>query len=237
MGYCGKAIEVKFYPPFPSKQGLESRNFNLRITMADSSKEINQFIDRARSGSTTAIKLLIESLNPSVLKAIRSRLNRKLRTKFDSQDFAQDVWASFFANNSEDIDFQTKEEITAYLIKMAKHKVIDAVRQRLKTKKYNLNKERPLETESSGAKAEPASSQPSPSQLLMTKEEWDQLMKDLPPLYRQVLVLSRLGYGSTKIAEKMGINRRKVSRIFEKLRLKMNGTGESENIPNQDPGS
>jgi len=54
-------------------------------------------LEQARAGSDSAARELIERFGPFILRVIRNRLDPRLRSIFDSADFSQAVWASFFA--------------------------------------------------------------------------------------------------------------------------------------------
>jgi hypothetical protein len=70
---------------------------------------------RVRDGSATAIQELLERYEPSVLKIIRETLPDRLRAQFDSIDFTQDMWKSFFPRLPQAPAFETPAELAAYL--------------------------------------------------------------------------------------------------------------------------
>ena len=55
-------------------------------------QEFANLIDRLREGSDEAFTLLLERFGPYVMRSVRRSLDRRLRARFDSQDFAQAVW-------------------------------------------------------------------------------------------------------------------------------------------------
>ena len=58
--------------------------------------EFSDLLARAKAGDEQAIREFVSRFEQDVRMMVRSRLPRKLRTQFDSTDFAQAVWQSFF---------------------------------------------------------------------------------------------------------------------------------------------
>ena len=83
----------------------------------------------------------IESYGPHIKRVVRHRLNQKMRSKFDSGDFVQMVWASFFANPRQIAQFKEPNQLIKYLVIMARNKVIDESRRCLKYQQNNVRKE------------------------------------------------------------------------------------------------
>ena len=62
--------------------------------------EFNELLKRARAGDKGAIRDFLSQFEQEVQTMVRSRLPRKLRTQFDSTDFVQSVWQSFFVDSA-----------------------------------------------------------------------------------------------------------------------------------------
>src|SRR5947209_4307143 len=105
--------------------------------MSDDDQEFQALIQRLREGDAEAARTVYERYGEDIIRVVRRRLSRKLRSKFDSLDFVQDVWASFFARRPPENIFASPEALFAFLARVAQHKVIEATRQRLQTQKYN----------------------------------------------------------------------------------------------------
>src|SRR5438067_8349510 len=95
-------------------------------------KDPNEFfalMERLREGSEDAARTLIERYGRHLLYVIRRNLDERLRAKFDSLDFMQDVWASFFVRPPPSQIFATEEAFFRFLLAMARNKVHEAVRR------------------------------------------------------------------------------------------------------------
>jgi RNA polymerase sigma factor (sigma-70 family) len=182
--------------------------------MPDGESTFADLMRRVREGSQEALFELVRDYEHHILHAVRRRLSRRMRSKFDSRDFQQAVWASFFAHGSRVGKFSTPEQLVAFLAGMARHKVITEFRRRLVGMKHNINLERPID-------AVPAevlvADQPTPSEVLIADEQLMKLLHNRPMHYRQMIVLRHQGYSHKEIAERVGVDEKTVRRVFYKL--------------------
>src|SRR4051812_9555119 len=81
-------------------------------TMMNDEKQPRPFQDllrEAQAGSPEAARELYDTYVAHVLRCVRNRMWHRLRSKFDSQDFVQQVWASFFVGDTKPPDFATPD--------------------------------------------------------------------------------------------------------------------------------
>ena len=84
---------------------------------------------RARSGDQAAWEELFNTCYPKVIRVVRRKLDRPLRSLYDSTDFASDVMKSLAANLDR-LDFPSIDSLMAFLAQVAEQKVIDEYRRR-----------------------------------------------------------------------------------------------------------
>jgi RNA polymerase sigma factor (sigma-70 family) len=185
--------------------------------MSATRNEFQELMQRLRQGSDGAAREMLSRYGPHIKQVIRQRLHRKLRSKFDSVDFSQAVWASFFADQARLRSFDSPDDLTKYLGAMARNKVVEAFRQRVQTEKYDVDRETPLEGSKGIEPAAIPASQPTPSQFIMAEEEWDRLAQGQPAYKVQILNLLRQGYTHQEIADKIGINEKTIRRLIRQL--------------------
>jgi RNA polymerase sigma factor (sigma-70 family) len=179
--------------------------------------EFERLIGEVREGSQDAAWDLLERVGPHVQRVVHKMLNRELRSKFDSVDFVQAVWASFFINRQKIAEFTEPSQLIRFLVGMARNKVISEHRRRILTEKYDVRRERP------DAMANPAIEEtqvypaPSPSQFAIARECWHQLIDGQPEMYRQIVVRKYMGESHDEIAMALRINRRTITRILDRL--------------------
>lgn len=168
-------------------------------------------------GSDEAARELIDRYGEYVLRAVRRKLHQQLRSRFDSADFVQAVWASFFALPLSKYQFDRSEALVGFLIRVASNKVVEAVRQRLRTQKHNANRERPLEDLTGHPIPNLIAREPGPEAVAIAREEWQSLLRDQPEHYREILTALGGGASQQEIATTMGINKSTVQRVIRKL--------------------
>ncbi|HYV34443.1 MAG TPA: sigma-70 family RNA polymerase sigma factor [Gemmataceae bacterium] len=185
--------------------------------MDDIGGDFTLLMGRVLAGSDRAAKALLDRYGPQIRLAVRRRLNQQMRTQFDSLDFTQDVWASFFANPPTLSAICGPSDFVAYLEAIAKHKVIDATRRYLVGQKCNINREVSLEDSTLGVGTTLAAAEPTPSEIVSRREQLDRYLIELPIVYRRILVLLCEGEKPPAIAKELGIKLRSVQRIIAKL--------------------
>jgi RNA polymerase sigma factor (sigma-70 family) len=183
--------------------------------MADSN-DFSLLMQRIREGSDDAVKELLEVYGPHILRVVRRRLNQNLRSKFDSQDFVQSVWASFFAIRPNEYMFDRPEALITFLVNLARNKVVDCVRQRFQTTIHTVNREHSLDGSAAYA-LEMEGQQPSPSQVALAKEEWDRLLDSVPAYQRPILTLLWQGHTQQEIAQQLGVGEKTIRRIVRRI--------------------
>jgi RNA polymerase sigma factor (sigma-70 family) len=196
--------------------GVDRSILTDELNMTQPDEQFQVLMRKAMAGSDAAARKLFESYEMVLLQAIRRKLNKKVRSKFDSTDFAQDVWASFFARPVESRVFDSPENLLAFLTTLAKNKVTDAIRQHLTVQRYDVHREQSLDDSRVLKKENIAARQPTPSYIAMTKEEWNVFLRKQPLVYRRVFILLREGHTHEQIGTELGISVRTVERIVAK---------------------
>jgi RNA polymerase sigma factor (sigma-70 family) len=176
---------------------------------------------RVEAGDVQAEQELIQQYGSHILRTIRRRLHPKMRIQYDSQDFCQAVWASFFAHRSVIARFKSDRELLAFLSRMGRNKVIDEVRRRLMGQKSNINQTRSLHESELAFEQNLAGSSPTPSQFAVAREQIERLTKDQPAHYRHILELRAGGATFKDIAEQIGMNERNVRRVIERIQRQL----------------
>lgn len=179
----------------------------------ETDRKFANLMQRVLAGCKESAVALHEEYGPHILRAVRRRLHDKLRPKFDSCDFVQDVWASFFTQLPKRMNFGAPEDLVAFLSRMASNKVAEEHRNRLLRQKRNINRETPLDV---GTVNPIDKYQATPSEEMMGKEAWDQLLEKLPVVHRRVVILLREGKSPTRISQDLDISVKTVYRIIRR---------------------
>ena len=181
--------------------------------MSHEQAQFAQLMNRVRDGSDDAVRELLDLYGDYIFRAVRRRLSRQIRSKFDSQDFVQAVWATFFANLPVITHFHRPDSLVAFLARVASNKVIDEYRRHLMTQKRDVNREQTIE----GSAVKERKRGPSPSEALIANELLRQLLDGKPPYYRRILELRVKGETQEEIAEQLDLNVRTVRRVVQRI--------------------
>lgn len=168
-------------------------------------------------GSEDAAWDLVEQYGEPIRRAVRRALSERLRSKFDSLDFVQIVWNSLFRARDKLDRFDRPEELTAYLVAMARNKVGMEVRRRLMSNKYNVNQERSLDQLQAQGHVDIPSPQPTPIDVAIAREQWNRMLQDQPERYRQIIQMRLQGHTYRSIADAVQLDECTVRRFLKKL--------------------
>src|SRR5689334_21165052 len=139
--------------------------------MSDSANfDSDELIARARAGDQAAWEVLFHTCYPKVIRVVRRKLDRPMRSLYDSTDFYSDVMKSLVANLDR-FDFPSIGSLIAFLAQAAEQKVIDEYR-RQNTLKRDRTRNRALST-GDGEDTRPmalASPDPTASQVAQASE-------------------------------------------------------------------
>src|SRR5262249_7764626 len=106
--------------------------------------ELTDFLRRIQAGDEAAARELLRRFEAEVRLVVRRQLPRLLRSRFDSLDFLQSVWGSFFRRmRTAPTEFEDSRHLVAFLARAAKNKVIDEYR-RAASRKNDMHHEEPL---------------------------------------------------------------------------------------------
>lgn len=183
--------------------------------MSNPSAEFIDLVAAASTGSDSAARALVDLYGDAVCRAVRRRLGTSLRTVFDSEDFTQAVWASFFTDRQRLARFRHPDELVAFLASVARNKVVDACR-RQQSQKRGAPGERPLE--SAPPPPETVSGrEPTPSEVAVGRETLERLAEGFPPHYRQIVELRAAGLTYAEVGKRLGMHEGSVRRIVYQL--------------------
>ncbi len=190
--------------------------------------DISDLIARAKAGDETAIREFLSRFEPEVRMMVRGRLPRMLRTQFDSMDFVQAVWQSFFADlQSSSRQFENVHHLRGFLAGVARNKVYEEHRRLTRTKKHALAREQSLYVRRGSRELELAriSPEPTPRQAVQASDRLAQLVARCSPLEAQIITLRHQEMTFDEIARRTGVSERSVRRIIDEARERMEARG------------
>lgn len=184
--------------------------------MTDLLNDLHRLVREIDIDSKESIDRLIDRLSPYINRTIRRSFNQSMRSKFDTADFAQFIWLSFFSNLTVIKSLDEPAKLISYISKVAETKVVEKMHRPFLTDKRNVNLERSLDERMENG-LEQQSSLNTPSQKFMAQELLDRLRRNLSVRDQQILSFKILGFSKIQIAEKLDISERTVRRVLDKM--------------------
>ncbi|HEV3164699.1 MAG TPA: sigma-70 family RNA polymerase sigma factor [Isosphaeraceae bacterium] len=189
--------------------------------------QLREFLARIRAGDEEAARELLIRYEAQVRLVVRRQLPKLLRSRFDSLDFLQSVWGSFFRRmRSSTSEFEDPQYLVAFLARSARNKVIDEYRRAV-SQKHDMHREEPIWGKGPKPR-ELAADTDSPSELAQAHEALLRLQDLLPEDRRIILEMKAEGLSSPEIGQRLGISERTVRRVIEDLRRQTEPAKEEE---------
>ncbi len=161
------------------------------------------------NGDSAAAERVFLAYEPYLRMVVRRRLSAALRAKFDSSDIVQSVWADVLDGlRKSKWNFQDREQLRAFLVKMTRNRFIDRLRQH----RGALAREIPLPP--ADIEALPAARAGRVSESVHADELWRQMLEACPPGHYELLNLKRRGASLAEIAERTQLHQSSVRRIL-----------------------
>jgi RNA polymerase sigma factor (sigma-70 family) len=177
-----------------------------------SAPTLDHLLERLCSGDETSAERVFLDYEPYLRLVVRRMLSPRLRSKFDSVDVVQSVWADVVVGFREaGWRFETSAHLKAFLVKATRNRFLDRVRQQ----RLPMQRERSLEI--SDLNRASSSLDTEPGGAAEADELWQQMLALCPPPHQTLLELKREGCSLTAIAERTGLHPSSVRRIFYDL--------------------
>jgi RNA polymerase sigma-70 factor (ECF subfamily) len=174
-------------------------------------------------GEDAAAERVFRNFEPFLRAIVRRRLTPQLRSKFDSMDVVQSVWADVLRGFREaGRQFTDRDHLRAFLARVAYNHFINQCRHHGPA----LEREQPLGGDESPEL--PPSGEPRPSQVAQAAELWERLMDLCPPAHREVLRLRRQGLRMAEIAARTGLHEGSVRRILYDMARRLAATRDAQ---------
>jgi len=194
------------------------------LLRSEIAEDLSKVLEDAQNGSQTAWETLFKECYPKVRRVVRRKLNRSMRSLYDSTDFASDVMGNLVANLDR-LNFPSVDSLLAFLAHVAEQKVIDEHRRQHTLKRDIARKQSLGGSDATDSPVQVPSADPTPSQVVQADEVREWLLARPDEIERTIIELRQLGYSTTDIAAKTGWDVRKVQRFLKKLLDSLSASG------------
>jgi RNA polymerase sigma factor (sigma-70 family) len=186
-----------------------------------STDSLDTLLVKLANGEDDAAERVFRDYEPFLRAIVRRRLTPLLRSKFDSMDVVQSVWADVLGGYREQgWRFTDRDHLRAFLARITYNHFSNHCRHH----SPSLGRERPLPGDE--ALGLPPSGQPRPSQVAQADELWERMIDLCPPAHRELLDLKLQGLPLAEIAARTGLHEGSVRRIFYELARRLAATRE-----------
>jgi RNA polymerase sigma factor (sigma-70 family) len=181
--------------------------------MPNNTDDFRTLVRATLAGDSEAAARLCRDYEEPILRVVRRKLMPQLRSRYDSFDFVNDVWASFFANPPRDARLSDPKSLIAYLTRMASNK-IGEVRRNTTAAKNDIVRETSLDAVARGnADACVPAPGATPSQIVGAEDEFQRLLRGRSPMHQRILTLLRDGMTYREIAARLNTTEKTVQRL------------------------
>ncbi len=189
-------------------------------------------IERIRRGERDAFTPLFEKYRARLAVSVHYRLGPQMRAQVEVDDILQETLLRAF-QEFERFSYHGPGSFMRWLSLISEHVIVDIARHHNRAKRH-ADELVPLRSKSQPGGADPADSK-TPSRLLALKEDLRRLLKrldDLPPQYREVLLLAKVeGLATHEIAERLGRSRQAVALLLHRALRQLRQTRHSGDQP------
>lgn len=180
--------------------------------------KFKSLLRQAGEGSDVAVQELVEKYGGVIRIAVRRHLSDQLRRQFDSDDFMQTVWKSFFSRRRDSDRFDTPDKLGAFLARVARNKVVEKYRRLQNTQSYNLDREQTATDLNPEHPHDGIGPSATPSQIASAKEQADRMFADQPAYLRQAIELKVKGLSNEEIGDQLGFNKDSIRRMLRRVK-------------------
>lgn len=181
-----------------------------------------ELLREAELGNEAAISRLVERYGPAIRRVVRKHLSAHMRRQFDSDDFMQTVWKSFFTRERDHQVFETPQQLSAFLVRMTRNKVVDRHRRLEQTLRRDIRREVTATDFNATASYDGVSASPTPSRIIAAKEEVERLLANEPAYCSQAARMKSEGRSYEEIAQVLNMHKDSVRRLLKRLRERAN---------------
>ena len=172
--------------------------------------ETQKLVSLAQGGDSAALDQLCKIYGERVLRIVRLRMGRELRSKLESMDVVQDAFVSV-VKNLDDFEYRNEGDFLRWMSKIAENRIRDNLKK-LHADKRDIRKEVSIDrmpaTDDGHAQTLEPLKTTTPSVIMSFSEEFDRLEKAmnlLKPEYRKVIMLTQIeGLSFKEIGDRLG---------------------------------
>jgi RNA polymerase sigma factor (sigma-70 family) len=177
-----------------------------------SAEHLDQLLAGLNSGDVAVAEQVFRTYEPYLRILVRRELRAELRTKFDSSDVVQSVWADLLVGlQGRGWHFADRAHLQAFLVRLMKNRFIDLCR---KHGPALAHEQRLADNELAEIVA---GNLHHPSEVVQGNELWERILALCPENHRELVRMKLKGLTANEIADRTGLHPNSVRRILVEL--------------------
>lgn len=186
------------------------------------SRSFAELMEAVRSGSEEAAWTIAELYTPHLLRAVRANFPQAIRSKVDSVDIVNTLWASLLLKRQRLEGISDPAQLVALLSSAARNRVIDEHRKYTTSAARNIQQEtatysddRPLQVTGMTEEGMRRGGADTPSQVAICREKWRRLYESLSDRDRAIIQHRIGGKSPSEIEHSIpGVSERTARRVI-----------------------
>jgi RNA polymerase sigma-70 factor (ECF subfamily) len=174
------------------------------------------------AGDPAAARAVFDRYSERLVRLADRHLSQKLAGRVDGEDVVQSVFRTFFRREAAgEFHIDGSAQLWQLLVR------ITILKARARARHHTAGLRDAGAERAVADGFDPATPEPGPDEAVILVDQIDALLRDLPPLYGQLLGLRLQGRPVTEVADELGVSRQTVHRALNLLqeRLTMMATG------------
>lgn len=190
----------------------------------DAATHITDLLPGLAAGDGEAARAVFDRYSARLVRLADQHLSRKLAGRVDGEDVVQSVFRTFFRRGNEgEFRIDGSAQLWQLLVK------ITILKARAKARYHTAAmRDAAVEQADGFAAFDLASCEPGPDDAVALVEQVEVLLRDLPPLYGQLLGLRLQGRNVTEVADELNVSRQTVHRALNLLQDRLTEMASDE---------
>jgi RNA polymerase sigma-70 factor (ECF subfamily) len=185
----------------------------------DNAGTITEWVKRLRQGDPQAPEKLFACYAHRLIGLAERHLSRKMAGRIDGEDVVQSVFRTFFRRHARgEFRIDSSDKIWRLLVR------ITLLKAKAKGR-YHTAGLRDVRAEADGDVQawwhEALAREPGPAEAVTLLDLIENLLRDRPPLFREILERRLQGHGATEIAKQLHISRSNVYHVLSQLQERL----------------
>jgi RNA polymerase sigma-70 factor (ECF subfamily) len=181
-----------------------------------SAEAVSGLLPNLFAGDPAAAQAVFDRYSNQLVRLAEKHLSRRLAGRMDGEDVVQSVFRTFFRRGGEG-EFQL--DGTAQLWQLLVR--ITVMKARAKARHHTAGKRDATAEHAISDSYDPAAVAPGPEDAVVLLDQIEALLRDLPPIYGQVLGLRLQGRNVTDVADELKLSRQTIHRALNLLQERL----------------